>query len=266
MRVELQNLWITHAQAFAAALLDADKPAPDFLTSASGVNDQRRFAVYKNNVTVSLVRALESNFPTITRLIGSEYFTALARIFVEKHPPKTRILNQYGAEFAGFLAAFEPLADYAYLGDVARLEQFWREAFHEADAAPVAVSELGQVAPHDIASLRFKAHPATRLLRSHYAAGSIFSANRSDNEYASFDPAKGEYALITRPHFECALRILDLAQGAFVSSLIAGETLGEAAEKAAATDEHFDLASNISDVLQAGAFCEFSITKAIKGE
>jgi Putative DNA-binding domain len=259
MPAELQTPWHSDAARFAASLLDAEQPAPEFLTSASGINDARRFAVYKNNVTVSLVRSLEANFPAIVKLVGDEYFTALAHVFVEKHPPKTRVLAQYGAAFPAFLQAFAPLFEYPYLCDVAQLEQLWREAFHEADALPIAHEQLALIAPDDIASLRFIAHPATRLLHSKFAAGSIFSANRSDGAQREFDPAMGEYALITRPHFDCALRILNAADGAFVNSLLSGETLQEAIEHAIATREDFDLASSISGILEAGAFCEFSI-------
>ena len=259
MPVDVQGQWGADAALFASALLDADKPAPGFLTSMSGVNDARRYAVYKNNVTVSLIRAMESNFPAIVRLVGAEYFTALARVFVEKHPPNTRILAQYGAVFPAFLAGFEPLAEYPYLSDVAQLEQYWREAFHETDAEPITPEQLASVAPDDLPSLLFKVHPATRLLKSKYAAGSIFSANRRDGEHPSFDPANGEYVLITRPHFDCAVRILNLAEGTFVDTLMQGEILQEAVEKAAFVDASFDLASNISGILEAGAFCGFCV-------
>ncbi len=259
MLADPSKAWHSTASVFAASLLDAEKSSPDFLTSFSGNNDPRRYAVYKNNVTVSLIRAMESNFPAIQKLVGDEFFTPLARVFVEKHPPKSRILSQYGSAFAEFLDAFEPLADYPYLGDVARLEQFWREAFHETDAEPISNEQLATVTPEDVASLRFMAHPATRLLCSKYAAGSILAANRSDTEYPSFDPAKSEYALITRPSLDCALRILSRADGAFVTSLLAGETLQEAIEHALTTGDAFDLASGISGVLEVGAFSKFSI-------
>ncbi len=261
MPIDLHMSWQNGAALFAASLLDADRAAPNFLTSAGGVNDPRRFAVYKNNVTVSLVRALRSNFPAIVKLVGENYFSALARVFVTNNPPKSRILAHYGAEFPAFLAAFEPLSVYPYLSDVAQLEQLWRQAYHEADATVVALDQLATVPPADVAALRFKAHPATRLLQSRYAAGSIFSANRSDAEHAPIDAAMGEYALITRPLFECALRILNGAEGAFVSGLLNGETLQGSAEMAMTTGEAFDLSASIAGILQAGAFSDFSIDR-----
>ena len=44
--------------AFAAALLDPDLPPPDRLIAWNGSDPARRFAVYRNNVVVSLVDAL----------------------------------------------------------------------------------------------------------------------------------------------------------------------------------------------------------------
>ena len=59
--------WANEAPVWILGLLNADAAAPGFLTSSSGVNDPRRYAVYRNNVTVSLIRALEANFPAIRR-------------------------------------------------------------------------------------------------------------------------------------------------------------------------------------------------------
>lgn len=260
MPVEHSSEWGIYAPLFARSLLDSDKSAPDFLTSAAGHNDARRYAVYKNNVVVSLVRVMESNFPATVRLVGHQFFVDLARVFIKECPPQTRIMAHYGAAFPAFLEAFEPLAAYPYLGDVARIEQAWREAFHEQDADILDAHDLSKVAPDAIASLVFTAHPATRLLKSNYAAGSIFAANRSDGAGIINDPSVSEYALVSRPQFECALRILRPAQGAFVAALIEGKPLGAAVQIAQEMSATFDLTANIAGILEAGAFCEFSVS------
>ena len=48
---------------FARALLDPDRPVPTELTSHTARHPQKRFAVYRNNVVVSLVNALRAKFP-----------------------------------------------------------------------------------------------------------------------------------------------------------------------------------------------------------
>mgnify|MGYP001390820627 CR=1 FL=1 len=44
---------------FAAALLDAERAVPSGLVAWNGSDPARRFAIYRNNVVVSLVDALE---------------------------------------------------------------------------------------------------------------------------------------------------------------------------------------------------------------
>ena len=255
----MKSGWFEGAPVFAGALLDPDLSAPDFLTSSRSGNDSARFAVYRNNVTVGLVRAMEANFPSIVRLLGIEYFSGLARIFVRDHPPRTRMLFEYGAEFAAFLDAFEPLVAYPYLGDVARVETAWREAFHETDAVALTLDALGSVRPEEVVVLCFVPHPAVRLIHSRYAAGSIFVANRLTSETSGIDPKTSETVLVTRPEFDCAVRILDTAQGRFAECLLSGEPLGEAASAAFEMDAAFDLAGAISGLVSAGAFAGFSL-------
>ncbi len=252
--VETARRWAYDAPVFAGGLLNADAATPSFLTSKSGANDPRRYAVYRNNVMVSLIRAMEANFPAIARLVGEEFFSALAQVFISANPPRTRLLFEYGAEFPIFLESFEPVRPYPYLADVARVEQMWREAFHETDAPVMAAVDFTDIPPLQLPALKLSAHPATRILNSSFAAGSIFTANRSDDPGGNIDPTKGEWVLVTRPHMDCEVRILGTASGTFINALLASETLEAAAVSAMSTGEPFDLATNISGLLASGAF------------
>ena len=252
--VDAERGWLHEAQTFAAGLLNAEALPPSFLTSSSGANDPRRYAVYRNNVTASLIRAMEANFPAIARLVGEEFFSAMAQVFVSAHPPRSRLLTEYGADFPAFLEEFPPVEPYPYLADVARIEQMWREAFHETDAPILAAKDFAVLSSEQLPTLRLAAHPACRILSSRFAAGSIFTANRSDTYAEDIDPAKGEWVLVTRPCLDCEVRILGAASGAFINALIEGETLETAAAAAMATSDPFDLATNISGLIASGAF------------
>src|SRR5262245_42138387 len=74
---------------FAAALLDPDRPVPAALTAHNGVHPRKRFAVYRNNVVVSLINALRTRFPATEAILGAEFFFATARSFVAAHPPRS---------------------------------------------------------------------------------------------------------------------------------------------------------------------------------
>ncbi len=253
---EAHTRWERQGAEFAGALLDPDAALPGCLTSSSGSNDPRRYAVYRNNVTVSLVRAMQSNFPSIVRLLGDEFFTAMAQVYITAHPPRSRLMFEFGSEFPAFLQSFEPVRPYPYLPDVARIEQAWREAFHEADAPLLDAGALIGIAAENLAGLRFATHPATRLVRSKWAAGSIFVANRTGASTDGINAAAGEWVLITRPQFDCQVRILDNASGLFIHKLITGSTLDDAVQAALASETPFDLAENISGLIACGAFTD----------
>ena len=132
--------WAERQQAFASALLDSNLPAPQGLVGPDGVQSERRFTVYRNNVFVGLTEALRAGFPCTARLVGEEFFMAMARIFAAAHPPGSPVLLHYGAEFPDFIASFPPAASLPYLADVARIERAATEAYHERDEAPLQIA------------------------------------------------------------------------------------------------------------------------------
>ncbi|MDQ4148143.1 MAG: DNA-binding domain-containing protein [Pseudomonadota bacterium] len=89
----------------------------------SGIAADERLKIYKNNVYVRLIEALEAAYPAVRRLVGDQFFHFAAREYIHAHPPRSRTLVCYGGDFPDFLARFEAAASVPYLADVARLEQ-----------------------------------------------------------------------------------------------------------------------------------------------
>lgn len=122
--------------AFAAALLDMQRPCPEGLLSANGADPASRYAVYRNNVQSSLINALAEGYPVVLQLVGDEFFRAMVALYVQRYPPQSPLINDYGKDFAEFIDSFEPAASVPYLADVARLERLRVQAYHAADAPP----------------------------------------------------------------------------------------------------------------------------------
>ena len=190
---------------FTQLLFDPEQPCPEGLISPTGKPDNKRLNVYRNNVVSSILEVMGEHFFAIRRLLGDENFKILARNFISQTPPQSPVLSEYGVGFAEFIRDFEPLKSYPYMEDVARLERLWLDSFHSADVEIMSPDALGAVAPDDLANLRFEAHPAAYLLKSRYAAVSIFSVNRQQLPMDGIDLAAGEFGLITRPHIELSL-------------------------------------------------------------
>lgn len=238
---------------WAAALLDPHAPTPPDLTSWNGSDPGQRFAVYRNNVVVSLVESLAQTFPVVCELVGEDFFRAMSREFVFARPPSSTLLARYGEGFAEFVDSFPPAASVPYLADMARLEMHCLSALHAADAEPLAPQALEAELrnPERLPALRLRLHPSLRSLRSDFAVFSLWDAHRSERDIAQVDPGIAECGWILRSGLEVRLLTLCAGDCDFVESLAIGGTFGEAAE-AASVDNNFELGRCLAALLRWG--------------
>lgn len=249
--------------AFVAAIFNPEQAVPEGLTSRTGARPLKRFNVYRNNVFVSLIEALEGRFPAVCRLVGEEFFRATARAFIENHPPRSPVLLHYGGEFPGFLDGFEPAVSVPYLADVARLEWAWNEAYHAPDASPLSADEMSALASADIANATITLHPSLRFVASSFPVVMLWTAmtDETDLDENTLD-AGPEDALVLRPELDVEVRQLPVGAVTFIASLGAGKTLLEAAEAAGAENSEFDLSANLAGLMQCGAICDIALPTA----
>ncbi|WDD90417.1 DNA-binding domain-containing protein (plasmid) [Burkholderia sp. FERM BP-3421] len=242
------------AAAFARGLIDPAAEAPAELRAAAGKNVVKRYNVYRNNVIVSLIDTLAAVYPAVQRITGDTFFRALARFYARATPPSSPLLFEYGRGFPDFIDAYEYAQDMPWLADVARIERAWLDAYHAADRPVVPPRAFEAIAPERLADVCFVAHPATRIIRSAYPAVAIFTMNRRSGPVEPLCSSDREDALVTRPDQDVSVFRLPAGGAAFLSALIAGESLGAAV--AAALDETpcFDLAANLTDMISSGVF------------
>jgi hypothetical protein len=245
---------LTFAGDFAPALTDPECETPAVVTGPNGKAAIKRYNVYRNNVTVSLIEALAAIYPAVQRITGSEFFRAMARFHIQETPPTSPLLFQYGRDFPAFIERYEYAQPLPWLADIARIERAWLDAYHAADAAPLTAETLAAVPPDVLGEVRFIVHAATCIVRSSYAAVTIFAANRDSDPVGTIDAGIAEDALITRPDVDVWVRHLPQGGATFLGALVAGEPLGNAAAEALAETESFDIGAAIAGMLEAGAF------------
>lgn len=205
---------------FAAALLDPAKPLPPGLIAMGG-----RFDVYRNNVVASLSAALARTFPVVEQMLGDDYFRALAAEFVRRHPPGERVVARYGAAFPSFLEGFEPLREYPYLPDLARLEWARIEAWHAADH-PVADLPLAED-PARLVRSQLMLHPSARIVTSDWPVASLWDAHQAE-EFASPEDWQGECLAVFRREGQLVHAKLAHRHASFLEALEHSVTLGDA--------------------------------------
>jgi hypothetical protein len=242
-----------HQEAFARALLWREEALPAAIVGPGAGTPAKRFGVYRNNVFASLTGCLAARFPVVARLVGEEFFNAVARVFVERHPPTSPALFEYGDEFPLFLTSFPPAKALPYLPDVARLEWHVATAYHAADALPIDATVLGQLGD-DALDAALLLHPSCAIVLSHYPVFSIWQTNTRDEIVQHLDASSGgEGALIVRPQFNVQVIGLDTASYAFIAALAAGHTLELAAEIATELDSSFDVGAALQTLFSSGA-------------
>ena len=251
----------SYAAAFSSALIDPRRETPAVVTGPPGKAAVKRYNVYRNNVTASLIEALAAIYPAVQRITGVEFFRTMARSHIRATPPTSPLLFEYGRDFPGFIENYEYARAMPWLADTARVERAWLDAYHAADAKPLSAATLGSVPPEHLADLAFVAHPATRIVRSRFSVVTIFAANRGEAPVDRIDASAPEDALITRPDIDVVVRHLRPGGAVFLTSLIAGRSLGEAAALALDASPAFDIASSIAGMIEAGVFTAAALEK-----
>lgn len=239
--------------AFAAGLLEA-APPPAGVTAWNSPAPERRYGVYRNNVSAGLTGALATRFPAAERIVGAEFFRAMAGVFIRLHPPRSPLLLAYGDDFPDFAASFEPAREIAYLADVMRIEAARTRAYHAADAAPLDPQALASVEPGRLGGLVLVPHPSLSVVSSPHPAVTIWAMNAGERPVTPVEHWRGEDALVVRPRMFVEVVPLAPAGAPFFRRLAEGRTLAEAADAAMAAETAFDLSGNLAILLRAGAF------------
>ncbi|MCY1408495.1 putative DNA-binding domain protein [compost metagenome] len=226
---------------FSAALLAPEHS--EVFDCFSSPAPASRFAVYRNNVISALLRALADSYPVTVQLVGPAFFDTMALAYIQAHPPRSRLLVDYGDNLADFIDTFGPAASLPYLGDMARLERLRVRAYHSADRAAVSLAALAELMaqPERLATLRLGLHPCLSILRSDYAVCSLWQAHQEGGCIASVNPYQPENAMVLRLGLDVELLAGGNSTLAFIQALLDGLPLGQAAHLGSTTDGNFDL-------------------------
>ena len=249
--------WHDLQEQFVGSLRDPERSVPSGLAAADPLPPTKRFNVYRNNVAVSLTDNLAASYPVVKQLVGEEFFTGMARVFVDHNAPTSAVMLHYGVHFPDFITNFEPAQSLPFLADVARIEQGWNNAYHASDAKPVGVEALQSLAPEVLETAMMRLHPSLQIIRSDWPVFSIWHLHQSTDDTAAAmqeltpEPESG---LIVRPNLDVDVRIIPDAAAEFYSSLQDGQSLGRAAEPLVAAQSD-DMGAMLQHLFSCGAVC-----------
>jgi len=227
-------------QRFAAGLLDGGLDPVD-LFRGPAARAARRFALYRGNLAANWHTALHGAYPVVETLVGDEFFQALARSYGRRHHYQAGDLNCFGGALADFIADFQPLADYPYMADVARLEWALHLAHYGPDLPTLDVRALAALDPAALDGIELRLHPNTTLLASDWAIGRIWRAHQPDSDASLPATPAGPCRLIVhRRGWKADCREAGRGEFAALRAIEAGRTLGDALEEGGRADARFD--------------------------
>lgn len=251
MLLELQML-------LRRAVLGGDTAEIVAAIQGDGLDPAARLGIYRHHAFATLGDALQSTFPVVCRLVDKRFFAYAAHEYLREHPPHSRCLVEYGADFADFLAGFKPCKDLPYLADVARFEWALNIAATVREATPLEGKTLATIPAGEAAYVALRLQPSLTYFASPWPIDAIWKANKED-EVPPIDITSGGTSLeIRRAGEAVAWRRLDPGSFAFRTALADGLVLAAAMAAATLKDPAFELTASLRQVFAEGlavAFC-----------
>lgn len=215
-------------------------------------------SVYRNTVAKGLVDVLRANFPSVERIVGEDWFSACARVFIRDHEPECPVLAAYGAALPDFLRTFEPAADVPYLADVAQVDRLWTQSHFAPDGPSMDTGLLRAMDQDRLLGLSLPLHASTRIAWFDGPVATLWRLNRPPAPL----PGRGGFSIdwrpegiaLCRPHGEVVAITLSAWQFAFLEACHAGRSFGDAMSAGPEGDSDGLSPKALGDLLAAGLF------------
>jgi uncharacterized protein (UPF0276 family) len=196
-----------------------------------------RLNIYRHAYTARLSEVLAESFAKTLLFMGSETFDPHAAQYALAHPPQTRSLNRYGAQFPEFLRGLYP--HNPELFELAQLEWDLRTRFDGPDVPALTPEQAQHDGAHVWLTQANVLHPSVLLRSAHTNAAQLWKAIDADQEVPPAICFDAPRSLVVwrkdwRPHFyhpspPAAIFLDALAQGATINaSCDVLEKLGQA--------------------------------------
>jgi len=235
--------------AFVEALYDPEATALSMLAEQPG------FTVYRNTVMKGAIDALRANFPTVERLVGSQWMVAAASIHGRQTPPSDARLLHHGGAFPAFLDEFEHARTLPYLANVARLDLLWTQCHTAVDEPGLDLNQIACLAPEQLASLQLTPRAAARWMWfADQPAFSIWRHNREGLDMPDDLDWQGEGALLVRRDGVVGWQPLSNGGCGFLDACAAGQPLAQAAEHASSLQPSLDILDLLTRLVSADVF------------
>lgn len=255
--MELQGLFY---DAIATKVPDSIERLKPQMCSTEHLSFERGLSAYQGSVVGKLLRALEDIYPVCCRLVGADFFAAMARQYVRRHPSRSPDLGDYGEQLPAFIAQFEPAATLLYLSDVARLEWHWHRVFNSADQSSLNLATLSNVSPERWPDVVFQLPSNSVLLSSDYPVNRIWQVNQAETPTETVDlRAGGVNMFLWRDGHETRIDLPDAAEWQLLQAFASGAQFGKVCDQLEHSTADIDVAALLPQWVQRGWVAGFTL-------
>jgi hypothetical protein len=211
--------------------------------TARSVDPARRYAIYRNNMFLSLSAHLRAVFPVTAKLGDERFFAYAAHQFIQHEPPRSSRLVVYGQAFPRFLERFPACRHAPILAQMAGLEWAIHSALTSAQMPFVEAEGMAAISAGQGLDLQ----PSLRFVLSRWPILGLW-AHEAERQKAL--PREASRIAVARHDDDIRFFELDTARFAFWRSLARRLSLEEAAARALARDAQFNLTDEIVFLLR----------------
>lgn len=199
-----------------------------------GFKGEDLIQVYRNNYALSLTEALGATYGAVKRLVGEDFFSYIAKQFIQKYPLSSSYLNDFGDEFADFIAGHELCQTLPYLSCVARLERCYEKAYHAAEKPQYDLRQISNLAGAE--DFHIDIHPAVQLMQSKYPVMDIWLMDETSAvPQLEQNP---QIVIIYRSEYKVQVELLEESEFQLIGQIMKHKSIQESLE---VVDDTFDL-------------------------
>jgi hypothetical protein len=206
--------------------------------TAGNADPACRFAIYRNNMFLSLTAHLRAVYPVTARLGDERFFAYAAHQFILREPPDSSRLVVYGAAFPQFLSRFPACRHAPILAEMATLEWAIHSSLTSAQHPFLETKDMAAISAGQALELQ----PSLRFVLSRWPVLGLWAHQAKRQQVL---PRKTSRIAVIRHDDDIRFFELGAARLAFWRYLARHRSLEEAATRALARDAQFSLADEL---------------------
>ena len=206
-----------------------DPQALELIHASEGFDSSQRLSIYHHAYRARLSEVLADSFAKTCLFMGSDTFDEHASAYAVSHPPLTRSLSRYGAEFPAYLAGLYPANP--ELLELAQLDWDLRVCFDGPDVPALDTDAAQADAVNDWLQRAHPLHPSVCIREATTNVVQLWNAMDADQPVPEAELLPQPVNLMVwrkglQPHFQT----LADGQAQFANQLLRGNSIQQAGE------------------------------------